>query len=91
MYSEHGLEPLMRPVLEQVCQLLMVVSNCMPGSPHRWVASAIILRMSRARKVSDTSPVVTKRVLHSPSSSTRCMNSSVARTELLAFWKNTLP
>jgi hypothetical protein len=27
MYSEHGFEPLMRPVLQAVCQWLMVVSN----------------------------------------------------------------
>ena len=31
MYSQHGFEPLMRPVLAAVCQWLIVVSNCMPG------------------------------------------------------------
>ena len=41
MYSEHGLEALMRPVLDAVCQRLMVLSNCMPGSAHSQVASAI--------------------------------------------------
>ena len=40
MYSEHGLEPLIRPVLEAVCQALMVVSNCMPGSAHSQAAWA---------------------------------------------------
>ena len=34
MYSEQGLEPLMRPVLAAVCHRLIVVSNCMPGSAH---------------------------------------------------------
>src|SRR4029453_2070318 len=36
-----------------------------------------------------TSPEVTERVCHSPLSSTARMNSSVARTELFEFWKNT--
>jgi hypothetical protein len=39
--------------------------------------------------VSITSPVVTDRVCHSPSSSTARMNSSVTRTELFEFWKKT--
>ena len=34
MYSEQGFEALMRAVFFEVCQRLMVVSNCMPGSPH---------------------------------------------------------
>ena len=38
MYSEQGLEELMRPDAGQVCQRLMMVSNCMPGSPHSQVA-----------------------------------------------------
>src|SRR3954447_12892167 len=33
-----------------------------------------------------TSPLVTPRSCHSASSTTACMNSSVTRTELLAFW-----
>ena len=48
MYSEHGLLALMRAVVEQVCQSLTVVSNCMPGSPHTQVPSAIIRIRSRA-------------------------------------------
>ena len=40
MYSEHGLDPLMRPVFDAVCQVLMVVSNCMPGSAHSQAAWA---------------------------------------------------
>ena len=31
MYSLHGLDALMRPVFDAVCQRLIVVSNCMPG------------------------------------------------------------
>jgi hypothetical protein len=41
--------------------------------------------------VSIVSPLVTVRVCHNPSSSTARMNSSLARTELLEFWKNTEP
>ena len=48
MYSEHGFDALMRAVAFDVCQRLMVVSNCMPGSPHWCVASAISRIRSRA-------------------------------------------
>ena len=41
---------------------------------------------SRARTVLTTSPLVTARRCQSASSTTACMNSSVTRTELLAFW-----
>ncbi len=49
----------MRSVLAQVCQSLIVVSNCMPGSPQTCVASAIMRIRSRAWTVSQISPVVT--------------------------------
>src|SRR5215207_8468698 len=86
MYSEHGLLPLMRPVFAAVCQWLIVVSNCMPGSAHSHEAAHSWRNSSRARTVQTTLPLVTSRRLQSPSSSTACMNSSVTRTELLAFW-----
>ena len=86
MYSEQGLLPLMRPEAGQVCQSLMVVSNCIPGSPHCHVASAISRRSSRARVVSRVSPDDTPRRDHSASSVAASMNPSVARTELFAFW-----
>src|SRR5712692_2920918 len=35
MYSEQGLDALIRAVAEQVCQSLIVVSYCMPGSPQK--------------------------------------------------------
>ena len=85
-YSLQGLLPLMRPVLAAVCHRLMVVSNCMPGSAHSHVAWLIWRMRSRARTVLITSPEVTARSSQSASSSTACMNSSVTRTELLAFW-----
>ncbi len=40
MYSEHGLLARMRSVLGQVCQRLMVVSYCTPGSAQAQAASA---------------------------------------------------
>src|SRR3984893_17041133 len=87
MYSEHGFDALIRPLLGDVCQLLIVVSYCMPGSAQRWAASAISLISSRALTGSPTgSPVGSALGRHSPSSSTARMNSSVTRTELLAFW-----
>ena len=49
MYSEHGLLALMRAVFGLVCHSLTVVSNCMPGSPHTHVPSAIARIKSRAR------------------------------------------
>src|SRR3974390_2432746 len=47
MYSEQGLEALIRAVFLQGFQRLTVVSNCMPGSPHWCVASAISRIRSR--------------------------------------------
>ena len=41
MYSEHGLLALIRPLFGQVCQRLIVVSYCTPGSPHCQAHSAI--------------------------------------------------
>src|ERR1700757_3853598 len=87
MYSEQGLDALMRPVFLLVCQRLMVVSYCMPGSPHCQVASAMACMRSRARYSFTGLRSLTVRVVKVPSVSTACMNSSVTRTELLAFWK----
>ena len=79
----------MRAVLGQVCHSLIVVSNCIPGSPQTCVPSAIMCIRSRARYVSMTRPSVTAWVCHSPPSSTPRMKSSETRTLLLEFWKNT--
>ena len=48
MYSEQGLEALIRSVFGLVCQLFTVVSYWSPGSPHAQAASAIIRIRSRA-------------------------------------------
>src|ERR1700730_15777919 len=87
MYSEQGLDALMRAVFLEVCQRLMVVSYCMPGSPQRQVESAILKSRSRARSLSAGCPSETFPVHQSRSSSAARMKSSVTRTERLAFWK----
>src|SRR4051794_18847529 len=90
MYSEHGLDAVIRPVSGLVCQSLMMSSYWMPGSAHSQAASAILRNSSRASTVSMTSPVLRARSPNSVPSSTAFMNSSLTRTELLAFWYWTL-
>src|ERR1700744_5529297 len=41
IYSEHGLDALMRPPSGQVCHSFMVLSNCTPGSAQAHAANAI--------------------------------------------------
>src|SRR5688572_105282 len=87
MYSEHGLDALMRPEFGDVCHWLIVVSYCTPGSAQRHAASEISRMSSRAETGSPTgSPVARASRCQSSSFSTACMNSSVTRTELFAFW-----
>src|SRR6476661_5046050 len=86
MYSEHGLDAVMRPVSGLVCQSLIVSSYCRPGSAQAQAASLILRNRSRASTVSMTSPVPRERRPNSLPSSTARMNSSLTRTELLAFW-----
>src|SRR3954453_3780472 len=86
MYSEHGFEAVIRPVSGLVCQSLIVSSYCRPGSAHSQAAVAILRNRSRASTVSMTSPVIRERRPNSAPSSTARMNSSLTRTELLAFW-----
>src|SRR5919107_720764 len=86
MYSEHGLDALMRPVSGLVCQSLIVSSYWTPGSAHSQAAWAILSNSCFASTVSITRPSVRVRSPNSRPSSTARMNSSVTRTELLAFW-----
>src|SRR3954466_7972616 len=90
MYSEHGLDAVIRPVSGLVCQSLMVSSYCSPGSAQAHAAWLILVNSSRASTVSMTSPVPRARRPNSVPSSTARMNSSLTRTELLAFWYCTL-
>src|SRR3954463_11017502 len=77
MYSEHGFDALMRAVMMHGCQSLIVVSYCMPGSPHTHAASDILRMRPRAEWVSTVEPFVTDLVVHSLSRSTAFMKSSV--------------
>src|SRR5829696_1782701 len=86
MYSEHGLDALMRPEFGDVCHWLIVVSYWTPGSAQRQAASAISRISSRAGSVSTGSPVTRAVRCQSSSFSTARMKSSVRRTELFAFW-----
>src|SRR5580658_78597 len=81
MYSEQGFDALIRPEFLLVCQRLIVVSNCMPGSPHCQVASAIECIMSRALYSFTGLRSFTVRVEKLPSISTARMNSSFTRTD----------
>jgi hypothetical protein len=53
MYSEHGLDAVIRPVSGLVCQSLIVSSYCRPGSAHSHAAWAILSNSSRASIVLD--------------------------------------
>src|SRR5208283_4955781 len=85
-YSEQGLVECWRSVPLQVCQLLMVSSNCMPGSPQIQVPSEILRRRSFAFFFSHGLPSRTVLVQYSLSSTAAFMNSSLARTERFSFW-----
>src|SRR3972149_80631 len=87
MYSEQGLEALMRPLALEVCQRLTVVSYCIPGSPHWWAASAICRSKARALYSRMGWPLRTDLVHQGLSSAAACLKSSVTRTEGLAVWK----
>src|ERR671930_160965 len=83
---KQGLDALMRPDSGVVCQSLMVVSYCIPGSAHSQAAWATSRISSRACTVSMVRPSSTALRSNGRSCSQACMKSSVTRTELLAFW-----
>src|SRR6476646_4137533 len=86
MYSEHGFDAVIRPVSGLVCQSLIVSSYCRPGSAHSHAATAILRNSSRASTSSITELSLRARSPNVVPSSTARMNSSLTRTELLAFW-----
>src|SRR5262249_29542591 len=91
MYSEQGFDALIRAVFLQGSQLVTVLSHCIRASLHWCVASASCRMISRALYRLAGCPVPTDFVHQSPSRPTASMKSSVARTELLAFWKKMDP
>src|SRR3982751_2967336 len=91
MYSEHGFEPTIWPDAGQVCQSLMVVWNCRPGSAEAQAAWPIFSHRCCAFNVLAILPGRVRQVRsHSPSASTALRNSSVTRTVLLEFWPETV-
>src|SRR5918911_4382330 len=90
MYSEQGLDALIRPVSGLVCQSLIVSWYWMPGSAHSQAAWVTLRNRFLASTVSITEPSRRERSPKSVPSSTARMNSSETRTELLAFWYWTL-
>src|SRR5437763_10184092 len=86
MYSEHGLDALIRPVFGSVCHELIVVSYWTPGSAQRHAASAMSRINFRALTVWTTEPSTRAVKFQSESPSIACMNASETRTELFAFW-----
>src|SRR5919112_1941078 len=90
MYSEQGLDALIRPVSGLVCQSLIVSSYWMPGSAHSQAAWVTLRNSSLASTVWISEPSRRPRSPKSVPSSTARMNSSETRTELLAFWYWTL-
>src|SRR5580698_8867714 len=87
IYSEQGFEALIRPEFGQVCQRLIVVSYCTPGSPQPQAHSAILAITSRAGQLGPAfCGSVTQWVVHVSFASTARMNSSLRRTDRLAFW-----
>src|SRR3954467_13381221 len=86
MDSKHGWGAVIRPVSGFVCQSMIVSSYCRPGSAHSQAALLILVNSSRASTRSISSPVLRARSPKSVPSSTARMNSSLTRTELLAFW-----
>src|SRR5258706_8304468 len=90
IYSEQGLDALMRPLAGQVCHSLIVVSYCTPGSAQAQAAPPIFSHNSRALRVLATLPSVRRFSFHWPSAATALMKSLGTRTELFEFWPETV-
>src|SRR5258705_1808900 len=91
MYSEHGFDAMIGPEAGHVCQSLMVVWNCRPGSADAQAAWPIFSQRCRAFTVLAILPGLVRQVRsHSASASTALRNSSVTRTVLLEVCPETV-
>src|SRR5438876_4578561 len=81
MYSEHGLDARIGPEAGQVCQSLIVVWNCRPGSALAQAAKPIFSHSARALTVLATFPGLVRQVRsQSLSASMALRNSSATLT-----------
>jgi hypothetical protein len=85
MYSEHGLEALIRPPSGQVCHSLMVSSYCRPGSAHSHAAVAMSSHSLAAGTALASLPSVRRVRYQSRSASSAAKNALGTRTLLLEF------
>src|SRR3954463_10042307 len=91
MYSEHGFDAMIGPEAGQVCQSLIDVWNCRPGSADAPAAEPNFSHRCRAFTVLAILPGLVRQVRsHSASASTALRNSSVTRTVLLEFCPETV-
>ena len=90
IYSEQGLEALIRPPFGQVCHSLIVVSYCVPGSAQRQAAFAILSHTSRAGIDCITRPSVLAFNSQLPFSDNALKKLFGIRTELFEFWPDTV-
>src|SRR2546423_4740268 len=90
IYSEQGLEPLIGPSFGQVCHWLTVVSYCTPGSALAHAALPMRSQSSRAFSVLLGLRSTRRIRSQSPSFCTASMKPLDMRTELLAFWPDTV-
>src|SRR6202022_2289586 len=85
LYSEHGLDALIRPLSGQVCHSLIVVSNCSPGSAEAQAAWPMRSHSWRAGNVLAILPSVRRTSFHGPSAPTHSRKSLETLTELFEF------
>src|SRR3712207_9337807 len=83
MYSEQGLDALIRPVSGLVCQSLIVSSYWMPGSAHSQAAWVTLRNRSLASTVSITEPSRRERRPEALPSSPARLSSSEHRVGVL--------
>src|ERR1700724_1675698 len=90
IYSEHGFEARIGPAAGQVCQSLIVVWYCRPGSAEAEAARPILFQRARAFITLCGLPSRRRVKVQSRFSSTARRNSSRTRTELFEFWPETV-